>query len=254
MINGEKLREYGFIASFYCFTVGFLYLWGYWSSFRVNILQYINWSDIIKLTLIPILSSFGAFVVGAIAGQVLAGDVYPLGGGRATPLGEFLNRHRQKLATLWMVSTSLLYLYGPAQKWNVLPILIAVPFIIQLRAQEIFRDLFVNDAARTITAFLLCIPFYAYGHGIIEADNVIQGREYKYVEMTLDGDDSDKDPATKDKKFKFLGQMNGYVFLMPFNGKTVTIGAFDKSRDTPRRRTSGPSSIGRAGSGDMFGV
>ena len=68
MISSERLREYGFIASFYFVVVGVLYLWGHWYSFEVNILEYISLTDIVKVTLIPIISSFLAFASGAVLG------------------------------------------------------------------------------------------------------------------------------------------------------------------------------------------
>jgi hypothetical protein len=65
----------------------------------------------------------------------------------------------------------------------------------------------------------------------MEADNVIRGHQYSYVEMTLEAfhrEPSDEKTAAEKRRFKFLGQMNGYVFLMPLDSKAVTIAAFDK--------------------------
>ncbi len=62
----EKVSTYLYFSSLYFVTVGVLYLWGYWTTFEVNILEYLSLADIVKSTAYPIASTFIFFVIGVI--------------------------------------------------------------------------------------------------------------------------------------------------------------------------------------------
>lgn len=228
MIEANRLKEYGFVASLYFIVVGFLYLWGYWSSFDVNILEYINLTDIVKVTIIPILTSFGAFFIGLIASQVFGGsNPLPPGGGRDTPTGKFLIKYESVILGIYLLIVCLLFLFGPIRKWYSLPVLIAIPLAIALQRQAFLRDLFPSNSAHMFTMYILCIlPFYAYGHGLMNADDLIQGRKYKYIELSNEKLRADLN-APASKQFKVIGFMNGYMFLTPSDGKTVIAARFE---------------------------
>jgi hypothetical protein len=55
-----------YFATSYGFVVSMLYLFGYWSTFDINILEYIKISDVIKISIYPILTSFGITITGII--------------------------------------------------------------------------------------------------------------------------------------------------------------------------------------------
>lgn len=229
MIGGERLREYGFLASFYFVAVGVLYLWGYWSSFDINILEYLSLTDIVKVTVIPIISSFVLFALGAAVGAILTSPTFPPGGGANTPTGLFLNKYKSQLLVAYWIGTFLIYFLAPIQKWMLLPVLVSIPITVILRQQRFLEDLIPNDNVNYITVFLLCVlHFYAYGHGILSAEKIISGTEYKYVELPIG-----KIPAAASAhgnevgKLKFLGFMNNFVFLMPIGGKAIIVTKFD---------------------------
>ncbi|NOS78761.1 MAG: hypothetical protein HOP35_12530 [Nitrospira sp.] len=229
--SGEKFREYGFIASFYFIAVGVLYLWGYWSRFEINILEYISLTDIAKVTLIPIISSFLVFASGVILGELLAGEALPHGGGANTPTGIFLNKHKSLLLQLYLAITFAVYYFGSIQKWYILPMIISLPITTILRNQGFLKDLIPHDGTNRITLLLFCVlPFYAYGHGILSAEKIITGISYKYIEVEsnkLDDVHSDKADRKEHRTLKFIGFMNNYVFLMPVENKTIIVAKFD---------------------------
>jgi len=54
-----------------------LYLFGYWSSFEINILEFVSLSDIIKLGVYPLVVSGGAaFIIGFLSGTTLPRHSY----------------------------------------------------------------------------------------------------------------------------------------------------------------------------------
>ena len=80
----NSLGKYAYVSSLYFLAVGVLYLWGYWPSFGVNVLEYAGLTDIIKTAAYPVASLFVFFAVGAVFGELLASDALPPGGGAGT--------------------------------------------------------------------------------------------------------------------------------------------------------------------------
>lgn len=213
--------------------VGFLYLWGYWSSFGLNILEYLNLTDILKLSLFPVLSFFVSMVIGAIVGSLIASEKQlPLGGGVNTLLSQFLYRHRQPLSFGYWFVVVLIYSYGPIEKWWILPVLICIPLGAYIRQTGILKDLVPSGVAELATVSILCyVPFGAYGHGITNANEIMQGQNYQYVELSPE--QLQTQPHAKEKednliKLKYLGFVNDYVFLMPMEDKSIIVTRFDK--------------------------
>lgn len=60
-----------YFSTAYGFVVSMLYLFGYWSTFGINILEYIEISDVIKLSIYPILTSVGVNVAGFAIGDFI---------------------------------------------------------------------------------------------------------------------------------------------------------------------------------------
>ena len=75
MINlMENTKKYIWLAAPYFITVGLLYLWAYWSSFGINILEYAALSDVAKVAIIPVGSAFVFVFSGFIVFNYRYGD------------------------------------------------------------------------------------------------------------------------------------------------------------------------------------
>ena len=231
MILSQSFREYGFIGSLYCVSVGFLYQWGYWSSVGINVLAYVSLTDVVSITLIPFLTSVLAFCIGAALSFAIPNTIFPEGGGAETPVGRFLNKYSRWIGTVYFYLLVIFYLFGPVEKWRVLPILLALPALLILRNRGVLRELVPHDDANRAVIFILSLlPFSAYGHGILDADTIIRGQSYLYLEVKTNKTRMALEGVTgveMNTKLRFLGFMNNYVFLMPLETKTVIITKFD---------------------------
>ncbi|MFC1562333.1 hypothetical protein ACFL4Q_04985 [candidate division KSB1 bacterium] len=65
----ENTKKYLWLAAPYFIAVGLLYLWAYWSSFGINILEYAALSDVVKVAIIPVGSAFFFILIGFILGE-----------------------------------------------------------------------------------------------------------------------------------------------------------------------------------------
>ena len=65
--NDQKTKGIlAYCSSAYFFSVAALYLWGYWSPFKINILEYVSLSDVIKIAAFPIASVFILVAIGML--------------------------------------------------------------------------------------------------------------------------------------------------------------------------------------------
>ena len=228
-VSRKSTPAYISVGSAYFLSVGVLYLWGYWSRFDINILEYLGLPDVIKLTAYPIASAFIFAIVGAVMGEFTVGEKTLLhGGGRNKLVGVFLNKHKSKVVGLYVFGTVSLYIFGPESKWQVLPLLAAIPIYVAAKDAGLFEELKLPVGTRSIVIYMLSIlPFWAYGHGRLDASDISHGFKYKYLAESLPGLQIE-DPTKEQNRYKYLGHAGGFIFLLSPDNKTVVIVNFEK--------------------------
>ena len=232
----EQASTYLYFSSLYFVTVGVLYLWGYWSTFNINILEYLSLADVLKSTAYPIVSALTATVIGGALGHLLGkniASIVPAGGARNTRLGLFLRKFALEIAPLlWIVyglSTAALLWFGPVGKWFVLPILFAVPVLYLAVQRGFLASLIQHDLSRTNVIFLLLVlPTLAYGHGRIKATAVLEGKEFKYVVSQIEGI-SVSDDMPPNQRLRLLGHAGDFLFLLHPAKEMLVISRFDSA-------------------------
>ncbi len=234
----ERVSSYLYFGSLYFVTVGVLYLWGYWATFDVDILEYISLTDVLKLTAYPIASAFIFLALGAVIGEFLVDRrAFPPGGGRDTTIGRFLKRLVPFLAVAYVVGTVGLLLFGPVTKWRALPILFAFPVYWVAKDRGLLISLLPHESPRSVVLFLLAVlPTWAYGHGRLQAAAVLDGTDYKYLAAnTVEGLPAG-DPTDAKQRVKHLGQVNDYVFFLLPDNSALAIIRFEKTNGLQLRR------------------
>lgn len=227
----ERVSSHLYFGSLYFISVGLLYLWGYWASFDVNILEYISLADVLKITAYPMASAFVLVALGAVIGELLVDrpSLSP-SAGRDAFVGRFLRRAAPFVMFAYVFGTVALLVFGPVSKWRALPILFAFPIYFVAKERGLLLSLLPHDSARSIVLFLLAVlPTWAYGHGRLQAAAVLDGTDYKYlVANTVDGISIDpKDPKAR---VKYVGQAGDYAFLLLADNETLAIVRFDKTK------------------------
>jgi hypothetical protein len=229
----EKASSYLYLGLLYFVTVGVLYLWGYWPSFGIDILEYISVAEVLKLMAYPVASTFIALAVGAAAGAYFPPlqRVLPPWGGQDTPAGRILHRFAPVLRVSYVLGTIALWAYGPVGKWHVLPVLIALPACFVAAREGILRSLLPHEADRTVVIFLLAaLPPFAYGRGRLKAAAILDATDYYYLTAPAVDGLPTGDAHDPKNRIRYLGHVNDYVFLLLPDNATCVIARFDKTR------------------------
>lgn len=211
----------------YAIVVSTLYLWGYWGSFHVNVLEYIGITDIVKAAVYPIASAFAFFAIGAVLGEAMSPTLnIPPGGGANTEIGRWLRRVAPFVVIAYLLAVTLYFLIGPTEKWRILPVLFAIAVYLPLKSTGILLDELKSDAARSIAVFLLAalIPF-AYGRGVLEANDVLTGKNYAFAASEMPGHPVPVN-AKPSELPRYVGKANDrYVFFDPMGQSILFIAA-----------------------------
>lgn len=220
--------KYIYLSSLYFVAVGVLYLWGYWPTFQVNILEYAGLTDVIKTAAYPIASLFIFFALGAVMGEFLAHeDALPPAGGVNTPTGRVLRKLAPYLVVAYVAGTLLLFIFGPKEKWRILPILVGLPVYLLARRHELLSDLIAHDKVRSILIILLAVlPLFAYGHGKLKAEAIVSGEEYTFTTSAAAGAAAGADLI--DQRPRYLGVAGGYAFFYIPEHRSTTVVAMSE--------------------------
>lgn len=221
-----------------------LYLFGYWNTFGINILQYAKFEDIViatgsLITYKIFIPSFFGVVQGLLHMKALFPKLEP-GGGKNTKFAQFFLQSTQAkclgILMIWMIGLSVWFLIPISLfvKMYLFPAVFAIPLSIIICNHTNFLSIIKDYTIRsTIVMVLLYTLSGAYLFGKYDAESIL--------------DDSPNTLYETKSKRKYLGYVNGYFFLLaPDNSETIILRAksldsfvlsHDKSKNNAPRTT-----------------
>ena len=223
--TNQKISSYVYLISIYFVALGVLYLWGFWSSFGIDILPYVGIADAIRLTLYPIAAGVAAFIVGAILGFIdddyLDQRAKPSNPGK---IARLINNPTFK-KTIWWISALAVVIFLPDLRWYAIGI-----GVVQLTTPLMykFRKSFLPEVNHRLHFVLMVLPFISYGQGRVDASAIQSDKDYLYVATDTIAGMPTTDPDDPAKHLKYLGIVNGNIFLLQPDNTTLLIVAFDK--------------------------
>ena len=221
----EQLAAYKsqiiYLSSLYFVSVSVLYLWGYWGTFDINIIEFLSVTDVVKLAAYPVGSALILFAIGVVVGELhnSSGRALPEGGGREGLIGRFLNRHGTPVSALYLIVCVLVYLFMP-EKWTLLPLLISWPVSVAMLRLEFVRT-YLPDRFRASIVFLATMfPLIAYGTGVRDAEHILDGKKYKYVRVGS-------------SVLKYVGHASDNLFFITSDNAAIVIKKLDQIAGEP---------------------
>ena len=224
-ISKENLSHFIYSGSLYFITVGALFLWGYWTPFDINILEYIGLTDILKITAYPIAVTMIFTLAGAAIGELFTHGSNPKIGRPTAAVARFLKEHPKMLLMTYISLIFTAILIGH----QLLALILALPVYALLKRINFLSEEIPHENTRSIIIFVLSIiPFFSYGTGNAIAKNIIDGKSFTYVLSDLP---HYKSRNTTQEKFRFIGHAGSHIFLYDPKNKSTIITQL--SKDTP---------------------
>lgn len=227
----QSLSTYAYLWSLYVLTVGSVYLWGYWSPFNINILEYMSVGDVVKATALPIASTFVFLALGVVLGEATGSrNYFPVGEGRDFPLGVFLRKYAKVFHVLYILATLAVLFFGPKQKWLILPLLFAMPIALYLDSQAFLSPVIPSERSRSLAIFLLAmLPFFAFGLGDRNASEILGGNKFQYALSPVEGvvASAESEPT---KRPRFIGHAGDFLFFWEPENSLLIISKFEDGK------------------------
>lgn len=210
-------------------AVGGCYLFGYWGALEINVLEFVGFTDLAKLSLYPLLVATAFFFVGVAWNELTLGERLAPGGGAETRIGKFGRRHWKALLSLNLLAIALIAILGPEpSRWFIVALLLVI-YGTALSHVEWIIDAIPNPRVRgTLLQILVALPALAFANGRYEAYSAIQLRSAKTIEVARSGLPLVSDLSSPVLYLGLLGET--YVLRETKTGKTVLVKRRD---DTP---------------------
>jgi hypothetical protein len=225
-MEGVNYKNYFVFAMPYGVVVASLYLFGFWGSFDVNILEFASLSDLIKLAIYPLLVSLASLFVGYIVSEILSGNAIPPGVGADSSIGRFGRKHWRPLIAGLIIIIFVFAIFGPSPgKWFLIAFLVSF-LAVPLTYLQFFIDLIPNPNARgSLLYILILIAGMAFFLGANNAHLAKSGRSSLLVDVSRSKLLLQHEPK---KPVVYLGYVSGYFILLESTSGAVV---FVKAKD-----------------------
>jgi hypothetical protein len=200
----------------YSIFVGLCYLWGYWSVFDINILQYAGITDVAASALYPMMLALAFISVGYLSSQTFANKTHSRVFEVFPPPEEVISifrKHGGIIITLYVVCCALFIALAGQIKWMALPVLIAVPMTFIVMNKLRFAVEGFSRSAQAMTLFgIIFLPIYGFGQGKVGGEIILDGIHFTYLSSSEGGPDVPKSQSPIDA-LRFLGHAGEFDFF-----------------------------------------
>ena len=217
-----------YFATSYGFVVSMLYLFGYWSTFDINILEYIKISDVIKISIYPILTSIGITITGIIVGSFYG----RISAKPNVQKSEKLNKIEKWINFIYkytfIVSIIILFaFFSYMLNWNVFWPLFSIicptvtSYILVKYKVELVKKLipFPSYEAIILYIFLTSLSL-AFGYGKVRSLSILETGSCFYVNVSIF---KDKELFQDQKRLKYLGLGGDFMFFLSEDNTKIYI-------------------------------
>lgn len=213
----------------YLVAVAAAYLFGYWGTFNINVLEFVSLADLAKLSIYPLLASLIFILVGLLTSQLLVSPKITPGGGADTTIGRIGRKYWRLFLGLQVVIICMVAIYGPEpRKWIVVAALVSL-FSAPLSHLEFLIERIPNPRARMTSLLLvLLLPGIAFAFGRQEAFLIKSGHPNQTVDIKRSNLPFLEDAT---KPVAYLGFVGGtYILYETKTEQVVLLKQHDKSQ------------------------
>lgn len=228
----DKLIKITSLATTFGLVVCSIYLFAYWSSFGINILEFITLSDFIKLGIYPVIVGIIFFVLGSLIGALLPPqkiDETKSDQERQQAIARIRksNKYGIMLVILLLAGLTIFEYFKSGHFWYFLGALVSFSLIARIKDIKYLEPLIPNTTARfCIVAVILAAPPLAFTTGKTEAQNVLLRRSAKVINTKIFkeyGTDAFKNKGFLEgqETLKFVGAAGEYFFLITMDNSVI---------------------------------
>jgi len=165
-MESYPFKQHLFFATGIGISMSVLYMVGFWGSFGFNAFEFMSFSDLAGHTVLPLLISSMAPLIGMGLSQLFFGDALPLGGGANTPIGQFGRRNWRWMILGLVILIFLVFLLGTYEmKLTFIPLFLSF-FSTPLTHLDVAITVFPEPRFRAAALYLaILLPALSFSLG-----------------------------------------------------------------------------------------
>jgi hypothetical protein len=221
----------------YFFVCGGLYLIGFWTTFNIDITNFVSITDIPKSFVLPFVLSQGVFLLQSLSNLLSASlhkDEEPTE--NTNPKKAKTKWHRIllvffswdslfSLAVLLIVSFSFKYKLNTLF-WGASSLTIAFYLIYKFTSSKFVRTKIPYPVVRLYIAYIICLlPIFCFSTGKVLSVNIYNNKEIMYINAISDSSQSGNTSINFSKRdsssLKFLGFLGDKLIISSINNKKI---------------------------------
>lgn len=231
MIEEKTLKYLSFLAP-YSVSVCLLYLFGFWSTFGINILEFISFSDVAKLGVYPIFVGFvAAFIAWNLTLLVQRLRLHDMEEGQRVTRNKGIRRRMfyaaMPILLVWAALVVRLYIRSHPQFWQMLALLVGFILVSFIPVIERLKPIIPNLIVRVVViGVVVILPPLSFGIGKSDAHMIKAGKRIKVVSTQIfkeQGSDVFKNKRLLEgqEQLKFVGAAGDYLFFLTMDNATI---------------------------------
>lgn len=227
---GQNVSSAALISALTAYSValGMSYLWGYWSPFNINILDYMTVADILTATAWPLISLLTSIGVGILIGGIDAGSGKT---NDSNKIGSAIVWYWAKFKVLHFAMLLLIWILDVPNKWLLLGLLGGIPLSVYIMLLPVIDRIPVSRTVKLMVVFFfVVVPPSAISTGRSNAELLMSGEKYLAVFSEVVGYPIAAD-VKPEKRLRLIGHRGEMLFMWEPATKRTVIGKF--SSDHP---------------------
>lgn len=215
----------------YCAFISVLYLFGYWGSFDINILEYASLSDIVKMTAYPLLMSFIALAIGIVTVELSRGDGLPVGGGNDTYIAKLGFKYAKRIvATALLLSVLLIHFGTEPIYWLYGSMILIFTISTALQSTTLAKRYAPNSFIMyAVLGVAIMLPIMSYYNGKNNAFLIKHGKDGNVIDINKST--LNIQTTNDSRQFMLLGFVSDVYFIYDTKSKQTI---FLKQKDNVR--------------------
>jgi hypothetical protein len=214
------------VLTAYFLTCGSLYLWGFWLHFDLNILQFVDVSDIVKATLLPVITVLFLFFIQTALNHInnpaseSSQKLWKAGGGFKATV------YMQYSFFAFVVCSGgygilMRFINGTkAEKYLCLGLFILSPVFYVLAFKTTVMA-YLGKARPIVLSSICLIPLIFMNKGINDAQKILAGENTFLVESNTNCS------PLKESKYRYIATLSDKAFAYSLSDNSLCIFKFD---------------------------
>ncbi len=217
----NKLLGVIMTALAFSLVVAVCYLWGYWGTFDIDIMYYLDLSELIVMSAVPLLGICVMLILCISISSIL--NIDSTAAANSSVLGSFLRP--ELIYSISLLAIIIIVIIGGTAQW----LLLAIPFALFLTTfivanGSIFNKILENRELFFVVLIATMLPSLAFGYGKTQGLQIETGSKFQQAVLSSHSELGNR------SDLRYLGKAGEHIFLLDGTNRELIITAQNENQ------------------------